>query len=305
MFEGKTILVTGGTGSFGNAFVRHTLQSYDPKKIIVLSRDDTKQHEMRIRFDDNRLRFQLGDVRSLERLRLAFRGVDIVVHAAALKHVPAAEYNPQEFTQTNIIGSENVARAAIDCGVERCLLLSTDKACAPVTHYGATKLCAETAFIASHVYGGEFGPRFAVTRYGNVAGSRGSVVPLFRQMAAEGKPIPLTHSEMSRFWMVLDDEECDTCTTRQALGAVQLVDYALFHMEGGETFIPRLPSFRVRDLAAAIRPEGELEFVGIRGKEKMHEAEESEGEPEAGTKPTEESSAKDAGDAAEAEGKSD
>ena len=252
-------MVTGGTGTFGNAFVRHTLQHYDPKKLIVLSRDEFKQSEMRQRLDDDRLRFQLGDVRDIERLRLAFRTVDIVVHAAALKQVPAGEHDPEEFVKTNVHGSVNVTRAALECGVEKCLLLSSDKACQPINLYGATKLCAEKIFQAAHVYGGEHGPRFAVTRYGNVAGSRGSVVPLFRQLAGQDSALSLTHANMSRFWMRIDQ-------------AVALVDRALRDMEGGEVFVPRLPSFWVRDLAAAIKPDGELRFVGIRPGEKMAES---------------------------------
>lgn len=267
MFDGQNILISGGTGSFGQAFTRHLLKNYHPTKVVILSRDDTKQHDMRQRFNDSRLRFQLGDVRELERLRLAFTHIDVVIHAASLKHVPAGEHDPWEFTRTIITGTENVTRAVIDCGVERCLLLSTDKACQPVTLYGAAKLCAEKTFLAAHAYGAHYGPRFAVTRYGNVMGSRGSVIPLFRKLAREGKPLPITHSQMSRFFMLMDDPIC-----KQALGAVQLVDYALHEMEGGEIYIPKLPSFWVRDLASAIRPEGELTISGIRGSEKMAEA---------------------------------
>ena len=261
MFEGKNILISGGTGSFGQAFTRYLLQEHNPTKVVILSRDDTKQHNMRQLFNDDRLRFQLGDVRELERLRLAFRGIDIVIHAASLKHVPAGERDPWEFTKTIITGTENVCRAAIDCGVGKCLLLSTDKACMPVTLYGAAKLCAEKTFLAAHVYSAGFGspPPFAVTRYGNVMGSRGSVIPLFRSLALAGKPLPITHSQMSRFFMLME-------------GAIKLVDHALRKMEGGEVFIPKLPSFWVRDLASAIRSEGELVISGIRGSEKMHEA---------------------------------
>ncbi len=247
----ETILITGGTGSFGQAFARHALTK-NPKKVIIFSRDELKQSE--IGRYDQRLRFFLGDVRDIERLRLAFRGVDVVIHAAALKQVPKGEYDPTEFVETNVNGSKNVVRAALDCDVGRCLLLSSDKACQPLNLYGATKLVAEKIFIAANNHFGEFGPRFSVTRYGNVAGTRGSVIPLFRK----ARPIPITHPGMTRFFMHMRE-------------AVQLVETALSSMKGGEIFVPKIPSFRIVDLATAIAPDAETVEVGIRPGEKMHE----------------------------------
>jgi len=248
----NTILITGGTGSFGRAFARFAL-TQNVKKVIIFSRDELKQSE--IGRYDQRLRFFLGDVRDLERLRLAFREVDIVVHAAALKQVPKGEYDPTEFIDTNVIGSKNVTRAAMDCGVEQCLLLSSDKACNPLNLYGATKLCAEKMFLAANNQYGEYGPRFSVTRYGNVMGSRGSVVSLFRT----ARPVPVTHMEMTRFFMHMHE-------------AVNLVHTALTNMRGGEIFVPKLPSFHVRDLAAAIAPDVPIAVTGIRPGEKLHES---------------------------------
>ena len=258
LFTDKTVLVTGGTGSFGQAFVRHLLQTYNPRRVIVFSRDELKQSEQRAAVNDSRVRWFLGDVRDRERLLLALKNVDVVIHAAALKQVPAGEYDPTEFVNTNVKGTENVARACIDSGVDRAVFLSTDKACNPINLYGATKLCAEKLWLASEAYAGEYGTRFAVTRYGNVAGSRGSVVPAFRRMAAQSETLTLTHTSMTRYWMRLEQ-------------AVELVDRAVQTMEGGEIFIPRLPSFRVRDLATAIQPEGDFRFIGIRPGEKLHE----------------------------------
>ena len=250
-----TILVTGGTGSFGYAFVRHMLAQPDcPDRLCILSRDEYKQHLMAQHFSDGRLRFFLGDVRDAARLRLAFHGVGTVIHAAALKQVPAGEYSPQEFVATNIFGSMNVLDAARDVGASKVLLLSTDKACSPVTHYGATKLCAERLFTAANSL---HGPVSASTRYGNIIDSRGSVIPLWRQMVSEGKAIQVTEPDSTRFHM-----------TQQA--AVALVLLALREMQGGEVFIPKLKSYRLGDLAMVVT--GQLgQIVGLRPAEKLHE----------------------------------
>lgn len=254
---GKTILVTGGTGSFGKKFVKKVLE-YDVKKVIVFSRDELKQYEMAQEYNDPRIRFFIGDVRDKDRLYRAFDGVDIVVHAAALKHVGACEYNPFEAIKTNIYGAQNVIEAAIDRGVKRVIALSTDKAAAPVNLYGATKLASDKLFVAANSYVGEKETRFAVVRYGNVVGSRGSVVPFFKKMRHTGK-LPITDERMTRFWITLDQ-------------GVQFVLDNLQRMRGGEVFVPKIPSMRVVDLAEAIAPECEIEIVGIRPGEKLHEA---------------------------------
>jgi len=254
---GKTILVTGGTGSFGKKFVKKVLE-YDVKKVIVFSRDELKQYEMSQEYNDPRIRFFIGDVRDKDRLYRAFDGVDIVVHAAALKHVGACEYNPFEAIKTNIYGAQNVIEAAIDRGVKRVIALSTDKAAAPVNLYGATKLASDKLFVAANSYVGEKETRFAVVRYGNVVGSRGSVVPFFKKMRHTGK-LPITDERMTRFWITLDQ-------------GVQFVLDNLQRMRGGEIFVPKIPSMRVVDLAEAIAPECEIEIVGIRPGEKLHEA---------------------------------
>ncbi|MCG6184554.1 UDP-N-acetylglucosamine 4,6-dehydratase (inverting) [Anoxybacillus sp. LAT_38] len=254
---GKTILVTGGTGSFGKKFVRKVLE-YDVKKVIVFSRDELKQYEMAQEYNDPRIRFFIGDVRDKDRLYRAFDGVDVVVHAAALKHVGACEYNPFEAIKTNIYGAQNVIEAAIDRGVKRVIALSTDKAAAPVNLYGATKLASDKLFVAANSYVGEKETRFAVVRYGNVVGSRGSVVPFFKKMRHTGK-LPITDERMTRFWITLDQ-------------GVQFVLDNLQRMRGGEIFVPKIPSMRVVDLAEAIAPECEIEIVGIRPGEKLHEA---------------------------------
>jgi len=258
-FRNKTVLITGGTGSFGNAFVRRLLQHHDPKAVRVYSRDELKQYEMRGRFgDDPRLRMLIGDVRDVERLRRAFRGVDIVIHAAALKQVPSCEYNPFEAVQTNVIGSENVVTAAIDAGVPKTLAVSTDKAVNPANLYGATKLCAEKVVTQGNAYAADASAaRFSTARYGNVVGSRGSVVPLFREQAASGR-LTLTDERMTRFWISLG-------------AAVDFVISCVDRMQGGEIFVPRLPSARVTDIAQAMAPEAELEIIGIRPGEKLHE----------------------------------
>ncbi len=250
-----SILVTGGSGSFGHAFVRHMLASPDcPERLCILSRDEYKQHIMAQAFSDDRLRFFLGDVRDVKRLRLAFHGIDTVVHAAALKQVPAGEYSPQEFVATNIFGSMNVIEAARDAGVGRVLLLSSDKACSPTTHYGATKLCAERIFTAANSL---HGPMSASTRYGNIIDSRGSVIPLWRQAVAEGRPVLVTDPEATRFHMRRED-------------AVTLVLLALREMQGGEVFIPKLRSYRLGDLAQAVTGQAG-QVVGLRPAEKQHE----------------------------------
>jgi len=253
----KVVLVTGGTGSFGTAFVEALLEHHQPAAVRVYSRDELKQWELDRRWQDRRVRFFLGDVRSAERLTMACRGVDVLVHAAALKQVPACEYNPFEAVQTNVIGAENVVSAAIAGGVPRTLSLSTDKAVNPVNLYGATKLCAEKIIAQGNAYAGPAPARFASVRYGNVMGSRGSVIPLFKKQAAEGK-LTITDPAMTRFWITLPQ-------------AVQLVISALEWMEGGETFVPKIPSMRVDDIAQALAPGAEREVTGIRPGEKIHE----------------------------------
>ena len=254
----KTILVTGGTGSFGNKFVEAVLRDENPKRVIVFSRDELKQHEMRQRINDPRVSFFLGDVRDRDRLKRAFEaGVDVVVHAAALKQVPACEYNPFEAIKTNILGGQNVIDAAIDCHVPRVIALSTDKAVNPVNLYGATKLCAEKTFVHGNAYVGMRPTKFSCVRYGNVIGSRGSVIPVFLAQRNTGK-LTVTDERMTRFWLTLEQ-------------SVRFVIQCLNLMHGGEVFVPRIPSMRIVDLAAAIAPECEVEFVGIRPGEKLHE----------------------------------
>lgn len=270
MLNDKTILVTGGTGSFGNAFARYALESHDPEKIIVYSRDEYKQFVMRNKFKelgraagvdyDSKLRFFIGDVRDEARLRRALAGgVDYIVHAAALKQVPACEYNPMEAVKTNIDGAMSVINAALDSGVEKVVALSTDKAVNPVNLYGGTKLVSDKLFIAANAYRGASGTTFSVVRYGNVAGSRGSVIPFFDKLIREGaSELPITDLRMTRFWISLDE-------------GIQLVVKALAEAEGGETFISKIPSFRVTDLATAMAPELKQVEVGIREGEKLHE----------------------------------
>lgn len=259
MLDGKTILVTGGTGSFGKKFTRMVLDRYDVNKLIIFSRDELKQAQMRTEFGNNpKLRFFIGDVRDKERLYRAFDGVDIVIHAAALKRVPECEYNPFEAIKTNVIGAQNIIDAAIDRGVSKIVALSTDKAVNPINLYGATKLCSDKLFIAGNSYVGGKDIRFAVVRYGNVVGSRGSVVPLFLQLKEAGK-LPITDPRMTRFWITLEE-------------GVEMVFTALEKMQGGEVFVPKIPSMKITDLAKAIAPECELEIVGIRPGEKLHES---------------------------------
>jgi UDP-N-acetylglucosamine 4,6-dehydratase len=257
-WEDKVVLVTGGTGSFGKKFVEIMLREYHPQKIIVFSRDELKQHEMRESgFYDPCLRYFIGDVRDLRRLRRAFHGVDIVIHAAALKQVPACEYNPNEAILTNIMGGGNVVEAALDMDVPKVMAISTDKAVNPVNLYGATKLAAEKLFVQSNVYAGGTGTRFACVRYGNVVGSRGSVVPVFIRQREQGV-LTITDKRMTRFWLSLEQ-------------GVRFTIRCAEQMEGGEVFVPKIPSMRVIDVARAIAPEAELEVIGIRPGEKLHE----------------------------------
>lgn len=257
MIKNKTVLVTGGTGSFGKKFIRKAL-TLGVKKIIVFSRDELKQYEMKQEFQDERIRFFIGDVRDKDRLYRAFDGVDIVIHAAAMKHVDACEYNPFEAVKTNIHGAQNIIEAAIDRGVEKVIALSTDKACSPVNLYGATKLASDKLFVAANAYVGEKKTRFAVVRYGNVVGSRGSVVPFFKKIRETGV-VPITDERMTRFWITLEQ-------------GVQFVLDNLERMHGGEIFVPKIPSMNIMDLAKAIAPECKTEIVGIRPGEKLHEA---------------------------------
>lgn len=252
----KSVLVTGGTGSFGKKFIRKILES-NVKKVIVFSRDELKQYEMAQEFTDKRLRYFIGDVRDKERLLRAFDGVDIVIHAAAMKHVEACEYNPFEAVKTNIYGAQNIIEAAIDRGVDRVIALSTDKAAAPINLYGATKLASDKLFIAANSYVGEKQTKFSVVRYGNVVGSRGSVVPFFEKKKVTGK-LPVTDERMTRFWITLDK-------------GVRFVLDSLERMQGGEIFVPKIPSMSIVDLARAIGPECQIDIVGIRPGEKLHE----------------------------------
>ena len=261
MLNGKTILITGGTGSFGNHFTNYVLQHYKPKKIVIYSRDEFKQFQMRNRLMkyDSVMRYFIGDVRDEARLRRAFDGVDCVVHAAALKQVPACEYNPNEAIKTNIHGAMNVIEAALDTGVKRVVALSTDKAVNPVNLYGGTKLVSDKLFIAANAYSGDKDTRFAIVRYGNVAGSRGSVIPFFRSLVESGETeLPITDFGMTRFWISLEQ-------------GVELVIKALSESRGGETFIAKIPSFKITNLAKAMLPSCTMKEVGIREGEKLHE----------------------------------
>jgi UDP-N-acetylglucosamine 4,6-dehydratase len=254
----KTVLVTGGTGSFGRKFTEILLEDYQPAKLIIFSRDELKQHEMReAGFDQKNLRYFIGDVRDQLRLRRAMDGVDIVVHAAALKQVPACEYNPIEAIMTNIMGGRNVVEASLDTNVERVMALSTDKAVNPINLYGATKLAAEKLFIQSNAYAGGRGTRFSCVRYGNVSGSRGSVVPVFVRQRGEGK-ITITDERMTRFWLTIDK-------------GVRFTIRCIEQMQGGEVFIPKIPTMKITDLAQVIAPKAAKEVIGIRPGEKLHE----------------------------------
>ena len=259
MFNNKTILVTGGTGSFGKKFIKILLSKYQPKKVIVYSRDELKQFEMGQIFNDKCMRYFIGDVRDKERLMLAMKGVDYVVHAAALKQVPAAEYNPMECIKTNINGAQNVIDAAIANNVKKVIALSTDKAANPINLYGATKLASDKLFTAANNSVGQGETRFAVVRYGNVVGSRGSVVPFFKGLIERGATeLPITDERMTRFWLKLED-------------GVEFVLKNFQRMQGGEIFIPKIPSMRILDLAKAIAPNAKIKVIGIRPGEKLHE----------------------------------
>ena len=257
-WKNQVVLVTGGTGSFGKKFVETMLRDYHPRKIIVFSRDELKQHEMRISgFDHPDLRYFIGDVRDLNRLRRAMQGVDIVVHTAALKQVPACEYNPMEAIKTNILGSSNVIEAALDAGVGKVMALSTDKAVNPINLYGATKLAAEKLFVQSNAYAGGTATRYSSVRYGNVVGSRGSVIPVFLNQKNKEK-LTITDERMTRFWITLDQ-------------GISFVIRCIEQMQGGEVFVPKIPSMKVVDIAKVIAPDAELEAIGIRPGEKLHE----------------------------------
>ncbi|MEM7540325.1 MAG: UDP-N-acetylglucosamine 4,6-dehydratase (inverting) [Pseudomonadota bacterium] len=259
MFKDKSILVTGGTGSFGKAFVARLLAGQRPRRLIVFSRDELKQYEMQQRFDEDCMRYFIGDVRDSARLSQAMKGVDYVVHAAALKQVPAAEYNPMECVRTNINGAENVAQAAIANDVKKVVALSTDKAANPINLYGATKLASDKIFVAANNMSGAAGARFSVVRYGNVVGSRGSVVPLFKRLVADGATkLPITDERMTRFWITLEQ-------------GVDLVLNAFEWMYGGEVFVPKIPSVRLTDLAESVAPGIGFETIGLRPGEKLHE----------------------------------
>ena len=259
ILRGSSILVTGGTGSFGKAFIRRALDEFDPKRIVIFSRDELKQYEVRQSLqDDPRLRWFIGDIRDRHRLTRAMHDVDFVVHAAALKQVDTAEYNPFEYVQTNIVGSQNVVEAAIDAKVQKVVALSTDKASSPLNLYGATKLAADKLFQSANHYAAGHPTRFSVVRYGNVMGSRGSVIPYFKALAAEGKSLPITDARMTRFWITLPQ-------------AVQFVVDSFDHMQGGELYVPRIPSMRILDLVEAIAPGSETHEIGIRPGEKLHE----------------------------------
>jgi len=257
-WQDKVILVTGGTGSFGKKFIQVMLDEIKPKKIIVFSRDELKQHEMQTSgYNQSNLRFFIGDVRDRDRLRRAMNGVDIVVHAAALKQVPACEYNPMEAVKTNIMGTSNVVEAALDAGVKKVLAISTDKAVNPINLYGATKLAAEKLVIQSNAYAAGTATRYSCVRYGNVVGSRGSVVPVFLKQRQKGQ-VTITDARMTRFWLSLEQ-------------GVRFVIHCIEEMEGGEVFVPKIPSMKVIDLARAIAPDAQVNVIGIRQGEKLHE----------------------------------
>ena len=261
MLNGKSILITGGTGSFGKRLTQRILSQYEPSRLIIYSRDELKQFEMAKVFSPEKypsLRYFIGDVRDRDRLMQAFRGVDIVIHAAALKHVPAAEYNPFEFIKTNVMGAQNLIEAAIERGVTRVVALSTDKASNPINLYGATKLCSDKLFVAGNSYSGTSSTRFSVVRYGNVVGSRGSVIPFFLNIKSAGV-LPITHERMTRFLITLDQ-------------GIDLVMKALEKSAGGEIFVPKIPSMKIIDIAKAIAPEADLKITGTRPGEKLHES---------------------------------
>lgn len=259
--DNKSILITGGTGSFGKKTLEVLLTKYNPGRVVIYSRDELKQFEMQKNklFSDRRVRYFIGDVRDKDRLKRAFQKIDCVIHAAALKHVPACEYNPFEAVKTNVMGAQNVIEAAIDCGVEKVIALSTDKAANPVNLYGATKLCSDKLFVAGNSYSGKRGTRFSVVRYGNVVGSRGSVIPFFKSLIDAGeKELPITDERMTRFWITLEQ-------------GVRFVIDNFDRMRGGEIFVPKIPSMKIVDLANAMLPHCKIKIIGIRPGEKLHE----------------------------------
>jgi UDP-N-acetylglucosamine 4,6-dehydratase len=257
--DNSSVLITGGTGSLGKALIKYLMENTKVRRIAVYSRDELKQHNLRNEIgEDERLRWFIGDVRDLERLKRALHGVNFVIHAAALKQVDTGEYNPMEFIKTNVLGSQNVIDASIEAGVQKVVALSTDKASSPINLYGATKLTADKLFIAANNYGQGYGTSFAVVRYGNVMGSRGSVIPFWKSLAEAGQPLPITDLRMTRFWISIEQ-------------AVQFVMDSLEMMFGGELYVPRIPSMRIIDLASAVAPSAKLEEVGMRPGEKLHE----------------------------------
>ena len=259
MLDNSSVLITGGTGSLGKSLVEYLLNESQVRRIAVFSRDELKQQCMRQHFQDNpRLRWFLGDVRDIERLKRALHKVDYVIHAAALKQVDTGEYNPMEFIKTNVLGSQNLIDAAIETGVKRVVALSTDKASSPINLYGATKLTADKLFVAANNYSHSYGTFFSVVRYGNVMGSRGSVIPSFQQLASQGKPLPITDLRMTRFWISIES-------------AVKFVIDSLEMMTGGELYVPKIPSIKIIDLAHAVAPDAKLEEIGMRPGEKLHE----------------------------------
>jgi len=255
----SSVLITGGTGSLGKALIKYLLENTKVRRIAIYSRDELKQHNLRNEIgEDKRLRWFIGDVRDLDRLKRALHGVDFVIHAAALKQVDTGEYNPMEFIKTNVLGSQNVIDAAIEAGVKKVVALSTDKASSPINLYGATKLTADKLFVAANNYSHSYGTTFSVVRYGNVMGSRGSVIPFWKSLADAGQPLPITDLRMTRFWISIEQ-------------AVQFVMDSLEIMNGGELYVPRIPSMRIVDLASAVAPAAKLEEVGMRPGEKLHE----------------------------------
>ena len=259
MFEGASILLTGGTGSLGKEVISHLLKNTKVRRIAIYSRDELKQMQVRTYFQDNpRLRWFIGDIRDLNRLKRALHGVDYVIHAAALKQVDTGEYNPMEFIKTNVLGSQNVIEASIDAGVKKVVALSTDKASSPINLYGATKLTADKLFIAANNYSKAYGTSFSVVRYGNVMGSRGSVIPFFQELAKKGEPLPLTDLRMTRFWISIKE-------------AVEFVMGSFELMDGGELYVPRIPSMKLIDLAHAIDENSVIKEIGMRPGEKLHE----------------------------------
>ncbi len=257
--DNASVLITGGTGSLGKALIRHLLTETTVRRVAIFSRDELKQHNLRTEIgEDPRLRWFIGDIRDLDRLKRAFHGVDFVIHAAALKQVDTGEYNPMEFIKTNVLGSQNVIDASIETGVKKIVALSTDKASSPINLYGATKLTADKLFIAANNYSYAYGTSFCVVRYGNVMGSRGSVIPFWRSLAHAGKPLPITDLRLTRFWISIEE-------------AVKFVMDSLNLMSGGELYVPRIPSMRIRDLAMAVAPQSTLIEIGMRPGEKLHE----------------------------------